>query len=118
MPSSDHGDAEGLEERERDGAVARVLVELAPALLAFFAELVDAACRPCAMSCRMMLAETYGMMPSAKIERFASAPPREHVEEAEQAAALLGDDGVITLRSTPGIVTNTPIAVDREHRRA
>ena len=30
-----------LEEREHDGAVARVLVDLAPALLAFFAELVE-----------------------------------------------------------------------------
>ena len=32
------------------------------------------------------------MMPSAKIERFASAPPREHVEEAEEAARLLAHD--------------------------
>ena len=27
------------------------------------------------ISCRMMLAETYGMMPSAKIDSCSSAPP-------------------------------------------
>ena len=37
----------------------------------------------------MMLALTYGMMPSAKIERFAERAAAEHVEEAEEPAALL-----------------------------
>ena len=40
----------------------------------------------------MMLALTYGMMPSAKIDRFAERAAREHVEEAEQAARLLAHD--------------------------
>ena len=58
----------------------------------------------------MMLAATYGMMPSAKIDRFSSAPPREHVEEAEEAAALLvRRPPASTFRSTPGIVTKTPM---------
>ena len=33
-----------------------------------------------------MLAQTYGMMPSAKIDRFASAPPENRLNKPEQAA--------------------------------
>ena len=39
-----------------------------------------------------MLALTYGMMPSAKIERFDERAAGEHVEEAEEASSLLVHD--------------------------
>ena len=39
-------------------------------------------------SWRMIDAVTYGMIPSAKIEKRESAPSREQVEQAEDRAAL------------------------------
>ena len=63
-------DAEALEERQADRAVARVLVDLARALLALLAELVERLEDHRRAAASTMLALTYGMMPSAKIDMF------------------------------------------------
>jgi hypothetical protein len=60
-------------------------------------------------SWRMMLALTYGMMPSAKIERLPKAPPLNMLKRPKIPAPCLWITAFITVRSTPGIVTKTPI---------
>ena len=95
-------------EREHDRAVARVLVDLAPPLLALFAELVDGLvdhAHELQDDRRRDVRHDAEGEDREVLERAA----REHVEEAEQAARLLGDDRRMTLRSTPGVVTNTPM---------
>ena len=64
-----------------------------------------------------MLALTYGMMPSAKIDRFAERASAEHVEEAEQPAALLVHDGVHDRPVHAGDRHEDADAVDRQHAR-
>jgi hypothetical protein len=55
----------------------------------------------------MMLADTYGMMPSAKIERFATAPPENRLKRPSRPL-WPRTTARITLRSTPGVVMKTP----------
>ncbi len=57
----------------------------------------------------MMLALTYGMMPSAKIDRFPSAPPLNMLKRLSRPPPCLWTTAFITVRSTPGIVTKTPM---------
>jgi len=56
----------------------------------------------------MMLALTYGMMPSAKIERCPRAPPLKRLKRPRRPPPCFETTACMTLRSTPGIVTNTP----------
>ena len=65
-----------------------------------------------------MLALTYGMMPSAKIDRLPKRPSAEHVEEAEEARALLVDDRVHHGPVDAGDRDEDADAVDRQqHHR-
>ncbi len=57
----------------------------------------------------MMLALTYGMMPSAKIDRLPSAPPLNMLNRPSSPPACLCMTASMTVRSTPGIVTKTPM---------
>src|SRR3954469_12396699 len=57
-----------------------------------------------------MLALTYGMMPSAKIDRFDIAPPLNmFMKPRKPPPPGLFISARMTLRSTPGMVTNAPI---------
>ncbi len=60
------------------------------------------------ISWMMMDAEMYGMMPRAKIEKFSSAPPVNMLKNVSSPDCF-ATACRITLRSTPGTVTNTPI---------
>ena len=60
------------------------------------------------ISCRMIDAEMYGMIPSAKIDRFSSAPPENMLKNEIRLPLCLATNCRIALRSTPGVVTNTP----------
>ena len=95
--------------RQHDRAVARVLVDLALTGLALFAQLFERLARPRSCSCKMMLAETYGMMPSAKIDSCSSAPPENMLNMPEKAGLCVAMICCITLRSTPGVVTKIPM---------
>jgi len=55
----------------------------------------------------MMLAETYGMMPRAKMESCSSAPPVKRLKRLRNPP-LDSIAFFITSRLTPGAVTNTP----------
>ena len=55
-----------------------------------------------------MDAEMYGMMPRAKIDRFPSAPPENMLKKLSRPPCF-AISCRITLRSTPGMVTKTPI---------
>ena len=102
-------DDERLEERQDDRAVARVLVDLASA----------PARPPCGAprglgtttvsSCRMMDALMYGMMPSAKIDSCSSAPPENMLKKPRNAPDAWLHDLRHDARSTPGVVTKTPM---------
>ena len=56
----------------------------------------------------MMLALTYGMMPSAKMESCSSAPPVKRLKRFRKPP-LASIAFFITTRLTPGAVTNTPM---------
>ena len=56
----------------------------------------------------MMLALTYGMMPSAKIDSCSSAPPVNRLKRFRNPP-LVSMAFFITTRFTPGRVTKTPI---------
>ena len=56
-----------------------------------------------------MLADTYGMMPSAKIESCSSAPPENMLNMPRNVALWSATMDFITLRSTPGVVTKMPM---------
>src|SRR5262245_50365516 len=56
----------------------------------------------------MMLAETYGMMPSAKIESCSSAPPLNRLNRLRNDPDCACMIWRITLRSTPGVVMKMP----------
>ena len=101
--------------REHDRAVARVLVDLAPALLALFAELVDGLVDHAHELQDDRCSTTYGMMPSAKIERFSSAPPENMLKKPSRPPDCLATTARMTLRSTPGVGDEHADAVDREH---
>ncbi len=63
----------------------------------------------------MMLAEMYGMMPRAKIERFSSAPPENRLNSPSKPPwpdTMCPHHAAIDT----GVVMNTPAAVDRDHR--
>ena len=55
----------------------------------------------------MMEADTYGMMPSAKMESCSSAPPEKRLKSPSrppwEATTLR-----MATRSTPGVLTKTP----------
>jgi hypothetical protein len=55
----------------------------------------------------MMEAETYGMMPSAKIESCSSAPPLNRLKSDSRPPVSLRTL-FIASRSTPGVVTKMP----------
>ncbi len=55
----------------------------------------------------MMLADTYGMMPSAKIDRLPSAPPENRLNRPSKPPCPF-TMFCITLRSTPGVVMKIP----------
>ena len=96
--------------REHDRAVARVLVDLAPPLLALFAQLVEGLEDHAHELHDDAALETYGMMPSAKIERFASAPPENMLKRPRRPPCLLGHDRPASrCGRRPGVVTNTPM---------
>ena len=63
-------------EGEHHRAVAGVLGDLAPARLAFLAQLLQLRLHHAVSSCMMMDAEMYGMMPSAKISCAPARRPR------------------------------------------
>ena len=52
--------------------------------------------------------DTYGMMPSAKIERFSSAPPENRLKRLSSPPDFW-TAARMTLRSTPGAVMKTPM---------
>ncbi len=56
----------------------------------------------------MMLALTYGMMPSAKMESCSRAPPVKRLKRFRNPP-LVSMAFFITTRLTPGRVTKTPI---------
>ena len=91
MLSRPTDDEEALEQRQHDRAVARVLVDLAPPVLAFLLQLLEGGITT-VRSWRMMLALMYGMMPSAKIEKLLERAAREHVEEAEDVLRGAGEE--------------------------
>ena len=78
-----------LEQRQQHRAVARVLRDLAAARLAFLAQRCRAPGSTCVPICKMIDAEMYGMMPSAKIDQPLQRAAREHVEHAQDRAGLL-----------------------------
>ena len=55
----------------------------------------------------MMEADTYGMMPSAKIESCSRAPPENRLKRPSRPPC---DATTLRMarRSTPGVLTNTP----------
>ena len=104
-----HRDAEGLDERERDRAVARVLIDLALALLAFLAELVERL-----EDHRQELKDDARADVRHDAEREdrevrRSAPPLNMLNRPRRPAPCLWMTAFITVRSTPGIVTKTPM---------
>jgi hypothetical protein len=56
----------------------------------------------------MMLADTYGMMPSAKIDRCSSAPPENKLNMPRNVPDCDAMMLRMTLRSTPGVVMKIP----------
>ena len=55
----------------------------------------------------MMEAETYGMMPSAKMESCSSAPPENRLKSPSRPPCEATTLRMAT-RSTPGVLTKTP----------
>ncbi len=55
----------------------------------------------------MMEADTYGMMPSAKIESCSKAPPEKRLSRPSRLPCC-ATTSRMTPRSTPGVVTKMP----------
>ncbi len=58
-------------------------------------------------SCRMIEAEMYGMIPSAKIENCSRAPPENRLNIPNRPPDLMSS--CIASRLTPGVVMKTPV---------
>ena len=84
----DAGDAVALRDGQQDVAVAGVLVDLLAAGLALSSGASRASGTTTVSSWRMIEAEMYGMIPSAKIENCSSAPPENRLNMPEEPAGL------------------------------
>ena len=91
----------GLQQRERHGQVARVLVDLGPAVLAFARSACRRGTTP-VMSCMMIEALMYGLTPIATIENERRPPPENRSSSCRNCccSTRFGDG----------------VAVDRRHR--
>ena len=61
------------------------------------------------MSDKMMLADTYGMMLSAKMEACSSAPPENRLKRLRKPPDWPATYFRMAARSTPGVVTKMPM---------
>ena len=85
------------------------LGDLAPAGLAFLAQLHPACGTTIDIICMMIDAEMYGMTPMAKIDRRDERAAREHVDDAEDGVRLVLEEARHAPGSMPGTGMNVPM---------